>query len=254
MALENTEALLVTDIKYLGVQLDRSLSFGKHVRNATNKAILSRKDCSRHRKVQLWEFSEQERPFHFAMSSGSFRPFFDQRMIQIDNFVVGSDPCSPSHQVLITRSASHHAGLTKHRALSYGQSDLALESMGRPYQVKAMIFSPSGSRNKSIFRPLWQFDAEKISFRTVEAAFHKWFFDFPFVYRSVTVVPIFHTFGFFPWLLNVGKLLLGSHLVFVQIVVAIGLGLHPIMPAIPRLRTFSLHQDVHCLLNRNLHS
>ena len=68
------------------------------------------------------------------------------------------------------------------------------------------------------------------------------------VYRSVGVVPISHTFGFFPWLLNVGKLLLGSNLVFVPIVVAIGLGLHPITPAIPRLRTFSLHQDVHCLL------
>ena len=53
---------------------------------------------------------------------------------------------------------------------------------------------------------------------------------------------IFHTFGSFPWLLNVGKLLLGSHLVFVPIVVAIGLGLHPITPAIPRLRTFLLHE------------
>ena len=115
-----------------------------------------------------------------------------------------------------------------------------------------MIFSASGSRNKSIFRPPCQFDAERISFRTVEAAFHKWFFDFPFVYRSVGVVPIFDTFGFFPWLLNVGKLLLGAHLVFVTIVVAIGLGLHPITSAIPRLQTFSLHQDVHCLLNRNL--
>ena len=58
-----------------------------------------------------------------------------------------------NHQVLITRSTPHHTGPTKHRALSYGQSDLALESMGRPYQVKAMIFSASGSRNKSIFRP-----------------------------------------------------------------------------------------------------
>ena len=41
------------------------------------------------------------------------------------------------------------------------------------------------------------------------------------------MIPIFHTFGFFPLLLKVGKLLLGSHLVFVPIVVAIGLGLHP---------------------------
>ena len=53
-----------------------------------------------------------------------------------------------------------------------------------------MYYSASGSRNKSIFRPPWQFDTEKISFRTVEAAFHKWFFDFPFVYRTVGVVPI----------------------------------------------------------------
>ena len=28
----------------------------------------------------------------------------------------------------------------------------------------------------------------------------------------------------------------------------VGLGLHPITPAIPRLRTFSLHQDVHCVI------
>ena len=76
---------------------------------------------------------------------------------------------------------------------------------------------------------------------------------FPGTRVTCVFVYIFHIFGFFPWLLNVGKLLLGSHLVFLSIVVAIGLGFHPITPEIHRLRTFSLHQDVHCLLYRNLH-
>nr|XP_012215484.1 PREDICTED: uncharacterized protein LOC105667926 [Linepithema humile] len=48
------------------------------------------------------------------------------------------------------RGTPHHPGPTKHRALSYGQSDWALQWMERLHQVKAMIFFASGSQKNPL--------------------------------------------------------------------------------------------------------
>ena len=66
--------------------------------------------------------------------------------------------------------------------------------------------------------------------------------------------PNFIVFELFPMILNDMKLLVESLLVYVQVLLAFGMNLDPIMLPIPRLRTLSAFRYVLCLRCQIHHS